>query len=168
MNNPINSEVFDTRDLIDYVDFLASELVDNWNNFRASFAEESEEPEYATDEFNADSIEDIYTTKGFEFADNATTLFDSFECAYSDEVEHYKKVMEFGEELQQYCSDYSYGASVIHEDYFTDYTEELVKDCGYIKSDLPNWIKIDWEATAEEVKCDYTAVSFGYSDYYVR
>ena len=57
---------------------------------------------------------------------------------------------------------------LIHEDDFEEYTEELCKDCGYISDDFPWWIKIDWEATADNVKMDYTSVDFEGESYLVR
>lgn len=43
---------------------------------------------------------------------------------------------------------------------FEDYCEELVTDCGYISRDFPMWIEIDWTATANNVKRDYSEVEF--------
>lgn len=53
-----------------------------------------------------------------------------------------------------------YPVTLIRESYFTDYAEEFVKDCGYISNDLPSWIEIDWEATAENIKVDYSEGEF--------
>jgi hypothetical protein len=168
MENPINNTVFDTRDLIDYLKELEDNLVNNWNDFRAEFAETAEEPQFTTDEFKADYIEDIFGTAGFEYADNAKTLFDSFQYAYENEILDYNDLNTFCDELRDCCSDFNYGASIIHEDYFTDYTQELVTDCGYISSDFPGWIEIDWEATANNVKNDYSEVTYNGNTYFIR
>ena len=50
--------------------------------------------------------------------------------------------------------------SDIEEDDFEDYCEELVIDCGYIPKDFPSWIEIDWEATASNMKQDYSELDY--------
>lgn len=52
-------------------------------------------------------------------------------------------------------SDWDHGETLIAEDYWVDYVEDMLKDTGYISDDLPDWIVIDWEATAENVAADY-------------
>ena len=74
---------------------------------------------------------------------------------------------EFAEDASN-ASDWSYGETFIHESYFTEYTKELVSDCGYIPADLPDWIKIDWEETAENVMEDYTEYELDGNTYYAR
>jgi hypothetical protein len=53
---------------------------------------------------------------------------------------------------------------LIHEDNFIDAMRELCEDIG----DLPDYIVIDWEATAENLRADYTSVEFEGSTYYTR
>ena len=64
--------------------------------------------------------------------------------------------------------DWKYGEILIRDDYFTDYTRELLEDCGTIPRDLPWWVEIDWEATARNVRADYTAVDFDGVTYWIR
>lgn len=61
-----------------------------------------------------------------------------------------------------------YPATLIRDSYFTDYAQELVEDCGYIAKDFPNWIEIDWEATARNVRMDYTSTEFDGVTYWYR
>ena len=61
---------------------------------------------------------------------------------------------------QKKCSEFSYGCTLIEEDDFEDYCEELVIDCGYIPKDFPSWIEIDWEATASNMKQDYSELDY--------
>lgn len=155
LENPINNNVFDTRDLIDYRAGLATELVDNWN-------------ELSDEDHQASDIDDLLGTSGFEFADDIKEIFSEFEADNSDEINHYNNIVEFCEELEVQAADYRYGESVIHESYFTEYTEETLVDCGYLPKDLPSWIVIDMEATAENVKVDYCEVNFEGETYYIR
>lgn len=61
-----------------------------------------------------------------------------------------------------------YPITLINDDYFVEYAEELVKDCGYIPHNLPSWIAIDWEKTADAVKEDYSWVNVGAEQYWYR
>jgi hypothetical protein len=54
---------------------------------------------------------------------------------------------------EQWRGDW-YPITLIRESHFTDYTREMLEDCGTIPRDLPAWVHIDWEATAREVKMD--------------
>lgn len=57
---------------------------------------------------------------------------------------------------------------MIHESYFTDYCQELVSDIGDLPREIPSYIEIDWEATAENLKADYTEIDFDGETYYMR
>jgi MoxR-like ATPase len=72
------------------------------------------------------------------------------------------------EEAEGYAADWHHGEVLIRDDYFTDYTRELLEDCGMIPRDLPSWVEIDWEATARNVRTDYTAVDFDGVTYWIR
>jgi len=60
------------------------------------------------------------------------------------------------------------GITLILDSYFVEFIEEECKDLGFISKDFPWWIAVDWDATAENVKMDYTEVTFGGYLYYMR
>lgn len=60
------------------------------------------------------------------------------------------------------------GETLIKEGDFTDYAMELCCDLGYIPSGFPDWIEVDWEATAENIKADYVEVELHCGTYLVR
>lgn len=66
--------------------------------------------------------------------------------------------------------DWEYGETFISDDYFTDYAEETVEECGYIPADLPVWLAnaIDWEQVADALKEDYTEFEFQGVTYWAR
>lgn len=68
---------------------------------------------------------------------------------------------------EQWRGDW-YPVTLIRESYFTDYTQEMLEDCGTIPRDLPHWVHIDWEATAREVKVDYSSVEIDGVTYFYR
>lgn len=66
------------------------------------------------------------------------------------------------------AEDWQYGETFIHEDYFVEYVKELLSDTGYLPADLPDWIAIDWDETADNVKVDYSEFDFDGVTYYAR
>jgi len=66
-----------------------------------------------------------------------------------------------------YVTDWHYGADFIAEEYFTEYVKDMLEGCGTIPRDLPDYVAIDWEKTADNLKCDYADVEFNGGSYYV-
>ena len=140
----MRQDCIDTRDLIEKIDELKQQILD-------SFLETFEHYEDQTDDF--DDIlfeeEEIQNWKG----------------DWEDELKEIEEIDKIEDELG---SEFDYGVTLVHEDYFEEYTEELLIDCGYISKDFPSWIEIDWEATANNVKQDYTEVEYQGETYYGR
>lgn len=67
------------------------------------------------------------------------------------------------------CSDWKYGEALIRDSYFATYAEELASDIGAIDRNA-KWplSHIDWEAAADELKMDYTAIDFDGVEYWIR
>lgn len=61
-----------------------------------------------------------------------------------------------------------YPVTLIRERAFVDHIEEMVKDCYGIPDDLPAFVKIDWEATADECRIDYSTVEIDGITYLYR
>ena len=68
---------------------------------------------------------------------------------------------------EQWRGDW-YPVTLIRESHFTDYTQEMLEDCGTIPRDLPHWVHIDWESTAREVMVDYSTVEIDGVTYLYR
>jgi hypothetical protein len=61
--------------------------------------------------------------------------------------------------------------TLVHEDYFQEYAEELAVDIGAIdRSQRNHWpyTCIDWEQAAEELKQDYSVIDIRGGTYYYR
>ena len=57
---------------------------------------------------------------------------------------------------EQWRGDW-YPVTLIRDSYFVDYATELCHDIGDIRTqDLPSYIEIDWEATARNIRMDYS------------
>lgn len=72
------------------------------------------------------------------------------------------------EQAAEYISDWDHGATLIHEDNFVDYVMDLCVDIGDIPRELPDYIEIDWQATANNISVDYTEVEINGMNYLVR
>jgi hypothetical protein len=91
----------------------------------------------------------------------------------SDEYIELAQLRDFINGFRDYGGDvewrgYWYPVTLIREDYFVDYTRELLEDLGYIPRDFPAWIAIDWKKTAEDFKQDYISSTFDGVTYWAK
>ena len=86
----------------------------------------------------------------------------------SDANDELKALQSLAEEAEGYAEDWHYGTTLIRESYFVEYCQELCSDIGALPKEIPSYVVIDWEATAENLKADYTEVEFGDVTYLVR
>ena len=85
---------------------------------------------------------------------------------YSDELEELEALKE---EISNNSEEgFEYGIQLIHENDIDDYLHEMLIDCGYIPKDLPSWIEIDWQATYDNMKQDYSELELNGNTFYVR
>ena len=140
----MRQDIIDTRDLIEKRDELKQSILD-------SFLETFEHYEDRTECF-----EDIL----FEEEE-----IQSWKEDWEDELEQIEEINKIEDAIG---SEFDYGCTLVSEDYWEEYVEDLLKDCGYISKDLPSWIEIDWGATANNVKVDYTEVEYQGQTYYGR
>lgn len=86
--------------------------------------------------------------------------------AYGDELDDLRA---FASEGSDYCEDWEYGEALIRDSYFTTHARELAEDIGAIDSDA-KWPAtcIDWEAAANDLRSDYTALTFRGVTYWAR
>jgi len=66
------------------------------------------------------------------------------------------------------CGDWEYGEGLIRRSYWVEYVQELLEDCGDIPKDIPWYIAIDWDKTANNIEADYMAVDFDGVEYLIR
>ena len=60
-----------------------------------------------------------------------------------------------------------YPITLIREDYFAEYARDLVDDCGDLPA-IPSYVVIDWEATADNLRVDYSEVDVDGISYLYR
>ncbi len=135
---PAGADLLDSRDLAARLEALA---------------DERDRLEEAVSEAEADNDKDAMIEADGEL--------EAFLDNYEDELAEL-------EEMKTYVSDWSHGAALIHERHFTDYCRELVDDIGDLPRALPHYIVIDWEATADNLRADYTEFTYAGHTYLVR
>ena len=76
---------------------------------------------------------------------------------------------EFRDEYADSFADWEYGETLIRDDYFTTYAQELADDMGAIP-DYYSWPTscIDWERAARDLRMDYTATEIDGVTYWGR
>jgi hypothetical protein len=85
-----------------------------------------------------------------------------------DNAEELATLTALAEEAEGYAPDWTHGETLIRDSYFTEYAMGLLADCGDLPRELPHYIVIDEEATARNIRMDYTAVEFGDVTYWIR
>ena len=144
-------DVVDSRDVDERIEELEQER-DDLVDIRD---EASEALEDAEPEDHAQAEADL------EEAVEALTEWDN-----SSEGSELNDLKAFRDEVSN--SEWTYGLTLISEDYWVEYAEELCKDIGAIPADVPSYIEIDWEATAENLKVDYSQADINGNTYYYR
>lgn len=67
------------------------------------------------------------------------------------------------------CSDWKYGEILIADEYFEDYAKELAEDVCEMPRDIKwPYTFIDWKEAAEELKVDYAPVDVDGNTYWIR
>ena len=88
----------------------------------------------------------------------------------TDEGQELAALKALADEAEGYAPDWRHGAPLIRHSYFTDYCRELVEDCDGLPKGLPAYIadNINWDGVADDLRVDYTEVSFAGVEYWVR
>jgi hypothetical protein len=87
-----------------------------------------------------------------------------------DDAAELQTLESFANELRGY-GDFEHGESLIRDDYFTEYAEELARDCGMLgDADTTKWplYCLDWDRAADELKHDYVSADFDGVTYWMR
>lgn len=140
----MRQDIIDTRDLIEKRSELMQSILE-------SFLETFEHYKDLTNEF-----EDILSEE---------EEIQSWKEDWEDELEQIEEINKIEDSIG---SEFDYGCTLVSEDYWEDYVEDLLVEIGYLPKDLPSWIEIDWEATANNVKVDYIEVEYQGQTYYGR
>jgi hypothetical protein len=152
MARPItnNDDVIDSRDLIDRAYDLIDEFLPAFNEQQADDGDEDLQIE------REDALHDDLFNAWLEAAANM-----------GDERDELVELLKVWRECENF-SDWTYGEQLIRDNYFTEYARQMLEDCGTIPSELPWYVAVDWDKTADNIKVDYTYVDFNGVDYWIR
>ena len=142
MPAPTNSDdVIDSRDVIARIEELEGELRDL---------------EDAADDAADDSVR----------LAEITAEIDAWKTG--EEGQELNALQALASEAADYADDWQHGATLISLDYWPTYAMEMVQDMRDLPRGIPSYIVIDWKATADNLKADYTDVDFDGVTYLVR
>ena len=90
---------------------------------------------------------------------------DDLDLTRADALEERDELQALADEI----SDWQYGETLIPEDEFKAYAQELAEEIGTLPKDI-GWplYHIDWDAAADALAQDYTEVSYQGTTYLVR
>lgn len=80
--------------------------------------------------------------------------------------DRWRELVAFRDEVNH--PEWNYGVILILEADFTKYVKEYIADIGALPRDLPDWVVIDWDATAENIRGDFMSVDFEGQTYLYR
>ena len=156
-NAPCNTDdVIDSQDINERIEELESERRD----LEEAICTAQDELDSAPTDSSRDLIDGLKAE--VEEAKDALTEWDD---ENGDELTALRNLADEG---ANETSEWTYGETLIHEDYFTEYVQQLLEDIDDLPKDLPGYIVIDWEQTAENIKADYSTVDFDGETYYIR
>jgi antirestriction protein len=140
----------DTRDLYK----RQCELAEEKDALKDDVAAAQEALDECTDE---DAQEDLA-----DDLNAATVALEDWEEEYQEELDELNNLeSEVGRE-------WMHGETLIPEDEFVDYTQDLAEDIGATAGDASAWLVIDWEATADGLKMDYSSCEYQGTTYLFR
>lgn len=84
------------------------------------------------------------------------------------DIDELRVLRKLANKAEQYSSDWEHGEILIRYSYWQEYVQEMLEDCGDIPKNLPWYIAIDWETTADNISQDYALVEFDGVEYYIR
>lgn len=177
-------DTIDSRDIIARYEALSSELTDRWEEHVSDLLDIIEEMrDVARDEGRLLDVEDgedisLYAEARDHDPHCCAWLrfredFDAWVSDVADADQH-----EFHEDAEEYLAlaaiieqgegygDWACGEPLIAEDYFPEYVQEMVEECYNLK--VPDFVKIDWAGTAENVRVDYTEIDVAGNSYWMR
>ena len=149
-----SDNVIDSRDIIARIEELESEL-------QSEFDERLEAGTTGFTDF--DTWLEVTAD-----SDNESAKFN-----YCDEAKEYLSLKALAEEGEN-SPDWFHCETLIHDNYFTQYIEELINDCYEMPKEMNSgawpWrhITIDYEAAADEAKQDYFSLDFDGETYWIR
>jgi hypothetical protein len=143
-----NPDVIDSRDLVEDIETIESKIVE----IRANLEEQMQ-------------VNDLEIREMLEkklAMDNFALLEEEFD-SYTAKI--YKELLEAKEEIPEFED----GNTLIRTGKaWVDYVKDLLEDVGDLPKNLPHYIEIDWEKTADNIAVDYSEITLDGNIYLYR
>lgn len=166
------SRILDTRDLnkrkeeLEALRDAVTEAEEALREAKESFGDSEREEPAITDE--GTEAWDEWSAENDTLEEAVTDAESALEVAISDFSDDEKEELAELENLESEIGEWRHGEAMIPESEFTDYIMETLEDCGTLPKDLPWYIAIDRDETAENCKADYSEVEYQKATYLVR
>ena len=136
--------MIDTRDLVEKIEELQTNLVDSFNEYFETKIGDFDELIEHIDNSDNEDVEEWRDDKVYDF-------------------EHIDEINELEDEI----TEFSFGETLIPNDDFTEYCKGMVEDYLY---NVPYFIKyrINWDGVASDLEVDYSSVTYQGESYLVR
>lgn len=163
-------DVIYVSDITDRVDELREER-GNLEDLQADV--ESAEEDITVLPDDATEQDRLFAKMALEQAQKALKDAEDWEENNPDEAEELHMLESLLDDIKGYGEDHQwegcrYPGHLIRYSYFTEYCKDLVRDVGDLPKDIPVYIVIDWEATADNIRMDYGSVDFDGVEYLYR
>jgi hypothetical protein len=117
-------------------------------------------------------LEELQTQKELRESDHAEDSGMPSELDEEDQTE-LDQIEGLLDDLRGYGGDHQwkgswYPVTLIRDSHFVDYCKELVVDIGDLPNDIPDYLCINWEGTANNLQVDYASVEWDGVTYWYR
>lgn len=175
-----SDDVIDSRDVIDRIDELRGELdtlVEAAQEAQGNLedAEDDEARQAAKVQFD-EAMDALVLWLECDNDDHPVEIAKAIkppvgslkDYGYSDDARELFALEALADDAAGYAPDWIHGATLIRESYWVEYVQEMLVDIGDLPKELPHYIEIDWEKTADNIRADYTDADFDGVTYLIR
>ncbi len=145
-----NQDVIDSRDIVTAIEEMESDI-------------EEMESDIEEMETELSNLERDDQTERDSLATRIDDMKDEIETVNQDLL----PLTTMRDECEACSSDWQYGVTLINDNYFEEYAQELAADIGGVRDDWPH-CHIDWGAAANSLQMDYTSITLDGKDYWFR
>lgn len=155
-----HDDVIDSRDVIARIEELVA--------IRTALEDAADEAREAYEFHNSDDTEEGPEWDELHKANGARV-----DWSETDEAKELNSLLLLAGQCE-HVSDWEHGETLINEDYFTSYIEDLIDDAYEMPKEMNsgNWpyrhMTMDYAAAAEEAKVDYEEVDFEGQTFLIR
>lgn len=160
-------DIMDSRDVEERIVELQDErtaLVDALKEAEEARDDAASELRENRDEADEERLREAVDAAS-EAADDARKDLTDWDA--SEEADELKHLEAFKADLEDYC-EWEDGATLIRESFFVEAMKEMCEELGDLPKNLPSYIVIDWNATADNLQADYTSGEFDGVTYWAR